>query len=48
MNTEQQVKFMADIQAIFMKMYRLEMSARIKRGIEAKKKKTLFVKNSKV
>ena len=48
MNTEQQVKLMMDIQKMFARMYSLELSARIKEGIKAKKDKPLLVKKSKV
>jgi DNA invertase Pin-like site-specific DNA recombinase len=47
MKTEQQIKLMSDMQILFAKMYSIEMSARIKRGI-AEKKKALPVKKSKV
>jgi DNA invertase Pin-like site-specific DNA recombinase len=36
MNTEQQIKMMAEIQMLFAKMYRMEMSARIKQGLAKK------------
>jgi hypothetical protein len=47
MKIEPQIKLMSDMQMLFAKMYSMEMSARIKRGIEAKKK-ALIVKKSKV
>lgn len=46
MTTEQQIKLIIGIQALFAEMHRVEMSARIKRGIA--KKKALTVKKSKV
>ncbi len=48
MNIEQQIKLMAEMQLLFAKMYRLELSARVKRGIQAKKERSLLVKKSKV
>lgn len=48
MNIEQQIKLMADMQSLFAKMYSLEMSERIKRGIKTKKERALLVKKSKV
>lgn len=46
MNTEQEIKLMVAIQALFAEFYKVEMSARIKEG--KAKKKALTVKNSKV
>lgn len=46
MNTEQQIKLIVALQALFAEFYKAEMSARIKEG--KSKKKALTVKNSKV
>ena len=48
MNIEQQVKLMAEIQLLFAKMYRLELSERVKKGIRVKKERSLLVNKSKV
>jgi len=50
MNIEPHIQLMLDMQSLFAKMYHLEMSARIKKGIAEKKKKqeALIVKKSKV
>lgn len=48
MNIEQQIKLMNEIQLLFARMYRLQLSESIKRGIKAKKKRSLHVKKSKV
>ena len=47
MNIEKQIKLMSEMQMLFAKMYRMELSERIKRGI-AQKKRALPVKKSKV
>lgn len=46
MKTEQQIKLMVAMQALFAEFYKAEMSVRMKEG--KVKKKALTVKNSKV
>lgn len=48
MNIEQEIKLMSEIQNLFAKMYRMQLSENIKRGIRAKKERSLLVKKSKV
>jgi DNA invertase Pin-like site-specific DNA recombinase len=38
MNTEQQIKLMIAMQALFAEFYKTEMSARIKQGLTKRKK----------
>jgi hypothetical protein len=48
MNIEPQIKLMQEIQTLFAKMYRMELSARVREGIKVKKERSLHVKKSKV
>lgn len=48
MNTKQEREIMKDMQKVFQKMYRFQLSESIKRGIRAKKERSLHVKKSKV
>jgi uncharacterized protein with gpF-like domain len=48
MNTQQEKEIMKDMQKVFQKMYRFQLSENVKRAIRAKKERSLHVKKSKV
>lgn len=48
MNKQHEMKLIADMHALFAKMYHLQLSERTRQGIKAKKERSLHVKKSKV